>query len=449
MPAVYPFRAVRYALPGSPADLSALVAPPYDVLDRAGRDALVARSGQNIVTVDLPHIPAKELGPPEVYAKAAATLRSLLSTSSLKQDDRATISVYRQTFQTDGVTVQRTGVWCTLDVQEFGRRPGGGILPHEQTFSGPKEDRMALLRATGVQLSPIFGLHEDAAGKASAVARSVCQSRGADATARTDDGTFHELWRVDDPAVISAYQRALEGEDVFIADGHHRYTTGLNRLRERLAAGEQLAPDAPGRRCMFVLVSMADPGLVIWPTHRVLGGMSGYSWEALLGALEADVQVRPVSGDIAAVDAALAKASELGEMRFGLFDFATGQGAVAAPKSGDPLGAMFPDKPTAWRTLVVAWIQHHLVEHIAQPKLNGGKPVKWAFPHTVAETAAIGAGAETGAGGGDRFAQVAVLVRPTPLSAVREISRAGELMPQKSTFFYPKLATGMCLHPIV
>jgi hypothetical protein len=132
----------------------------------------------------------------------------------------------------------------------------------------------------------------------------------------------------------------------------------------------------------------------------------------------------------------------------GLYDFATKRCFTATFAKKDPLAARFPEKPKAWRDLDVALIQYVIVEQICQPKLNGGEAVKWAFPHTIKEVEEIGAGGETGAGGGKNFAQLAVIVRSTPLQAVRDVSRANQLMPQKSTFFYPKLATGLFLNPL-
>lgn len=278
MPKVFPFRAIQYARAASgPTDVSALVAPPYDVLDGAAKAALLAKSPSNIVAVDLPHIPAKELGPPESYANAAKLFRSWLGSGTMKRAERPAMFVYRETFQSSGRTYQRTGMACTVETVPFGPRTGGGILPHEETFSGPKEDRLALMRATGAQLSPIFGLHADEKGGATAVLLRVCAAREPDMTADMGDGVKHEVWTVDDADTIAAYQAALSGDDIFIADGHHRYNTALNYLKHL----EQSAPvpaDHPARRCMMVLVGMNDPGMVIWPTHRVLGGMNGYSW---------------------------------------------------------------------------------------------------------------------------------------------------------------------------
>lgn len=446
MPKVFPFRAVQFALG---RDLSRFVSPPYDVLDAAGKAKLLAKDPRNVVAIDLPHTPAKELGPQAAYDGAAGLLREHLAKGVLKKSDAPVMFAYRQTFRSeDGKrTIQRSGMTCCVETVPFGPRAGGGILPHEETFSGPKEDRMALMRATRTQMSPIFGLHADDSGRATALLHKLMASRSPDTVATTDDGTLHELWTIPDASTIKSYQDALEGEDIFIADGHHRYTTGLNYLKALEAAGP-IATDHPARRCMIVLVGMSDPGLVIWPTHRVLGGMSGYSAEAFLNAGAEHIRTEPVPGNLSALDRALAERGDFGEQRFALHDFKTGRGWLAEPKHPDPLAERFPAKPRAWRELSVAFTQYVIVEQICQPRLNGGQPVKWAFPHTIREVEEIGRGLETGAGGGAGFAQLAVIVRPTPLQAVRDVSRANQLMPQKSTFFYPKLATGLFINPL-
>lgn len=450
MPAVFPFRAVQYTASATtkPADVSSLIAPPYDVLDARGKAALLERNAHNIVAIDLPHTPAKELGPPSAYETAASAYRQWTGSGVMKRADKPAIHAYRQTFKSaDGQTYSRHGMFACVETVPFGSRAGGGILPHEETFSGPKEDRMALMKATRAQLSPIFGLFADDSGRATKIVHQVCASRPADLVAMLGD-VKQEVWTIDDSATIKAYQDALASEDIFIADGHHRYTTGLNYLKELEARGP-VAADHPARRCMMVLVGMSDPGLVIWPTHRVLGGMADYSIEAFEREAKGSLTLQPVPGaDLAACERALLKASSLGEPRVGLFDFKTKLAFLATPAQPDPLAARFPKKPKEWRLLDVAFVQYSIVEAICQTKLNAGQPVKWAFPHTIPEVVEIGSGAETGAGGGKNFAQLAVIVRPTPLQAVRAVSRANELMPQKSTFFYPKLATGLFVNPL-
>lgn len=447
MPEVFAFNAVQFH--GGGGDLSALVAPPYDVLDAEGKAALVAKNADNIVAIDLPHVPAKELGPPKAYQDAAARYRGALESGVLARRATPAMFAYRQSFEFAGKKYKRCGMACGLETRPFGAREGGGVLPHEQTFGGPKEDRMALMRATACQTSPIFGLHADEQGLATELVHRVMGERSPDATADLGDGVAHEVWAIDDDATIKAYRDALAGEDVFIADGHHRYTTALNYLRALEEQGE-VAADHPARRTMFVLVGMSDPGLAIGPTHRVLGGMSGYSVDAFLDAAGGYFNSEAVDNDPRKFDQQIASLAEREKRNvFGVYDFATGLCYAIWPASPDPLEDEFPDKPLAWRTLDVAIVQHLIVEQICQPELNGGEAVKWAFPHSIDEMLAIGRGQETGSaiqGGGK--AQLGLVVRPTPLEAVREISRAGELMPQKSTFFYPKLATGLFLNPL-
>ncbi|MFI4917381.1 MAG: DUF1015 family protein [Phycisphaerales bacterium JB060] len=454
MPAVFPFRAVQFN--HGTGDVSACIAPPYDVLDARGKENLLSKGPANIVAVDLPHTPAKELGPPEAYANAAETYRGWLEDGTLTPTRRPAIFAYRQTFDFMGQRFQRAGMACTVETRPFGPRDGGGILPHEQTFSGPKQDRFALMEASATQFSPIFGLHADEDGAATELTRTVMDSRPADMTATMSgeggDGVLHEVWTIDDAETIGQYEKALAGEDVFIADGHHRYTTAINYLAKLEEAGQQIGPDHPARRTMIVLVGMSDPGLAIGATHRVLGGMKDYDFGKLTGELDPYFTLDRVGKDPGQIEAHMDKRANGpdggAQNVLGLIDLATNECVVATLKDGDPLKDKFAEKPQAWRKLDVALVQHLIVEKVCEPKFNGGEPVKWAFPHTVDEVLEIASGQETGAGGGAGFAQVAVIVRPTPLEAVKEIGAAGELMPQKSTFFYPKLATGLFINPL-
>jgi len=444
MASVSPFRAVQYNQ--GRGDVSTKVAPPYDVLDADEKRKLLERDPQNIVAIDLPHVPAKELGPSNAYEGAAAEMRRLMERGVLGARETPAIFAYRQSFEFRGERYQRCGVCAAIETVPFGPRPGGGVLAHEQTFGGPKEDRKALMHATQTQTSPIFGLHQDENGAASALVRGVMDSREPNQTATTPEGVRHEVWAIEDETTIARYTEALRGEDIFIADGHHRYTTALNHLESLGDVGE----DHPARRTMVVLVSMNDPGLAIGPTHRVLGGMRGYSIDAFQHAAAGLLNIEPIDNDPQTIPAQMESIAQREKTNvFGIFDYATGLCFGAWPASDDPLSDRFDDKPEAWRRLDVAIVQHLIVEEICEPELNEGEPVKWAFPHSIDEVLAIGRGEETGSaiqGGGKP--QLAIIVRPTPLDAVREISRAGVLMPQKSTYFYPKLGTGLWLNPL-
>ncbi len=444
MPAVFPFRAVQYH--NGSGDVSGVIAPPYDVLDASQKQAMLDADPNNIVGIDLPHVPAKELGPKVAYEASAASYRSMLESGTLSQRQTPAMFAYRQTFEFEGKTFERCGMVATVETVPFGDREGGGILAHEQTFGGPKEDRKALMEATQCQTSPIFGLHPDEDGEATKIVREVMASRDPDMTGMMSDGVQQEVWAIDDEATLNAYTAALAGEDIFVADGHHRYNTALNYLE---SLGDVPA-DHPARRTMMVLVSMNDPGLAIGPTHRVLGGMKDYDIDAFQQASAGLLNIEAIENTPSTF---LAQMNVLAEREktniFGIYDYATGLCFAAWPAMSDPLEDKFPDQSQAWRSLDVAIIQHLIVDEICSPELNNGEPVKWAFPHSIDEVLALGRGEETGssiAGGGKP--QLAIIVRPTPLEAVRDISRAGELMPQKSTFFYPKLATGLWLNPL-
>ncbi len=447
MPPVFPFQAIQFRR-GS-GDVSDLAAPPYDVLDAGAKAALLGKNPGNIVGIDLPCVPASRLGPPEAYEAAAQSFQNLLAQGTLTRRERPAVFVYRQSFTFEGKPRKRCGVACTVPTVPFGPREGGGVLPHERTFGGPKEDRLALMRATRAQLSPIFGLYPDEDGAGAAFARDTAESRPPDMTADLGDGVTHEVWTVDAPDQIERFQAALTGQDVFIADGHHRYTTAV-AYAEEAARGADLPPDHPARRTMFVLVSMEDPGLAIGATHRVLGGMEHYSIEKFIDAAQGLLSVEAIDNDPRRVPAQVAHVADREETSvFGLYDYATGLCFAAWSPLPDPLHDRFPDKSEAWRNLDVALVQHLIVEEICEPELNAGKPVKWAFPHSIDEMLAIGRGDMTSSSVEESGrAQLAVLVRPTPLAAVRDVSRAGELMPQKSTFFHPKLATGLFIHPL-
>lgn len=441
MPKIEPISAVMYAATRDrQADLSKLVAPPYDVLDETGKAALLARDERNIVAIDLPHLPPKTVGPPETYARAAEVYRKWLADGTLTRRTSPALFVYTQTYTVAGTTHCRKGLIANLPVQSFGPAADGtgGIFPHEQTFSGPKEDRLRLMRATQCQLSPIFGLYSDAESQVGDRLAAVMDAGPADFVANTDDGTRHEVWIVDAASSLSSFVEALAGRDVFIADGHHRYTTALNYREELRASGNPVPQSA--QRCMFVLIAIEDPGMIVLPTHRLLGGMADFSFARFASAAAGQLKIDRFGGDLAALEAVL---PDHGPHAIGLYD-ATAAGGdqlwLATTVDADPLAPAFPEATKAWRNLDVAIAQHLIVEQICEPTFcpDGGK-VAWQFPHTLDELVQ---------GGRQGKGQLGLVMQPTPLEAIGQVSEAGELMPQKSTFFYPKLATGLVLNPL-
>ncbi len=446
MPRIEPIEAVRFAGPAT-GDLSALIAPPYDVLDEKGKAALLARDGHNIVAVDLPHLPAKTVGPDATYEAAGALYRKWLGEGVLKRSEKPAVFVYQQTYTANGRTFKRRGLIANVAVKPFGKAADGlgGIHPHEQTFSGPKEDRMKLMKATKAQLSPIFGMYSDPSDQVGPVLQGVISSGKPSVYATSGgDGVLHELWVVEDAEKITALSRAVQGREIFIADGHHRYTTALNYKTGLEQVQGALAAGHPANNCLFVLISLQDPGMIILPTHRVLGGMGKYSFEAFRKASAPYLKIVPFGGKtLAELEAALPKA---GPHAIGLYDPRNAPGGVgqtmwiATTLEADPLKASHAKMSEAWRQLDVAIVQHIYVEKVCQGQLcEAGQTVAWKFPHTAEEF-----DRDTKAEG----YQLGLMVQATPLEAVRLVSEAGELMPQKSTFFYPKLATGLVINPL-
>ena len=435
MPRLFPIRPVTFRPPAD-RDISPLIAPPYDVLDAESKAQLLARSENNIVAIDLPHLPAKTVGPDETYDEAGRRYRQWLEQGILDRSETPALFIYSQQYEHAGRTFDRRALIANIAVQPFGPGPegAGGIFPHEQTFAGAKEDRLKLMRTTRAQLSPIFGIFSDAQARVVQMLQQVMDEREPDVVATTpDDGVKHQVWRVEQPERIEAFRAAIEPVDVFIADGHHRYTTAINYR-------EEAGPGTGADHCMFVLAAMQDPGMIILPTHRVLGGMQGFSIQKLKEAAAGLLEIRPFDGDdLEALERALPEASH---PAMGLYDPAAPAESrlhIATTVDPDPMASSHSDHSEAWRKLDVAICQHLLVERICQPTFAGGAEVKWKFPHDLAELRALT--------DSDEY-QLGVVMQPTPLQGVMDVSAAGDLMPQKSTFFYPKLATGLVINPL-
>ena len=258
---IRPFAGWRYRT--ETGDVSALVAPPYDILSADDKDRLARQSDQNIVLVDLPHVPPKELGPPQAYAQSAALLRAWQAQGVLGAEEGPAIYVYDQTYTWAGRTYTRRAMIAAVRATPLGE----DVLPHEHTFAGPKADRLRLTELTRTQLSPIFGFYEDPQGRAQAlldVAASGLPVNTADL-----DATRESLWAVEDPEIIARIAQVLADQPVYIADGHHRYTTALNYI-ESLAKDGELPADHPGRFVMFALVAIPCPAVSRYPAISAL-----------------------------------------------------------------------------------------------------------------------------------------------------------------------------------
>ncbi|MGD0462630.1 MAG: DUF1015 domain-containing protein [Tepidisphaeraceae bacterium] len=434
MAQILPFAGVRYSR-NNGLDLSDLIAPPYDVLDEQGKRSLQAKQKHNIVTVDLPHLPAKTVGPDAAYAAADDTLEDWLARGILTRDQKPAIYPYSQTYSHGQRTFHRRGMIVRVKLSPFGE---GQVVPHEKTYPEAIEDRLKLTRATRMQLSPIFGLFSD---PKSQVTGMLYENQGKPEMSATLNGVRNDLWTVFDSKTENAVIDLMGARPIYIADGHHRYTMALRYQAEVAKAhGGPLPPTHPANFCMFVLVGMQDDGLLILPTHRLISGLKTFDVEALRQALAPVANVTDVN--VAEdqlphyIDNILPKQPAA---TFGLFDGRTRRTHQITFIDPDVLKSVEPDHSPAWRQLDVAIVQRYLLDEVLKPKFAGGVEPGRGYTAYSKEVSAMTDGKKY---------QIALLLKATPLHALEELGKTNEVMPPKSTFFVPKLATGMVMNPL-
>lgn len=427
MSMIRPLSGIRYATDNL-RDISALLAPPYDILDERGKAELVARHPKNFVTIDLPHMPPKSAGPPAAYAECATVLRQWLADGTMVRDYQPAIYAYHQTYRHSGTRYVRKMFFAGLKLEPFGE---GSIFPHERTFGGPKEDRLALTKATRANMSPIFGLYEDAQN---VVARRLEQGLAREPLAvGTLDGVENRLWAVTDPATIAEVTRLMGPKPIYIADGHHRCGTAMLYRDWLVAEQGPLPAEHPANYVLCVFCAMEDPGLLILPTHRVLPGVS-INADALRGDAKLDVQALDVKGPSQAITAL----KTYGPQAVGLYASAAQAYFAVRPKAPEILDALEPERTQAWRRLGLAFLHAYLLDRVVTPKLCAGKAPE--IRYIKADDEAVTVARETS---GSAF-----LMQPTTMEELRAVCSAGDLMPQKSTYFYPKLASGLVINPL-
>lgn len=429
-----PFAALRYSKTKN-YNHSDLIAPPYDVIADADKAALVAKHPNNIVSIDLPHLPAKSVGPDTAYAGANATLQEWIAAGVLMRERRAAIYPYTQSYDHGGRTFHRRGFIALVQLSAFGE---GHVVPHEKTYPEAIVDRLKLTTATGVQLSPIFGLYSDPRHE---VTNLLYQNLGRPEMTATLQGVKNDLWSVIDAEVETKVQDLMGRKAIYIADGHHRYTMALQYQKDQIAAngGKPLPPSHPANYCMFVLVGMQDDGLIVLPTHRMIGGLTDFDAEQFCFAVSEHFECNEVAVPPEHLEDFADQMTDDGPHTFGLYDGKTRRLYTLKLKNLDVLKPYEPTHSDAWRRLDVAILQRYLLDEILQPKFNGGKELKKGYTAYANEITPQVDGAKY---------QLALLLQPTPLHALEELGKHNEVMPQKSTYFYPKLATGLVMNVV-
>ncbi|QQE13137.1 DUF1015 domain-containing protein [Planctomycetota bacterium] len=436
MPQLQPIKALTYSV-GSGEDISDLIAPPYDVLDEGPKQQLLSQSPNNIVAVDLPVTPPKTVGPDEKYNEAADLFNQWIEAGILKQSSKPAIYLYEQQYVTNGKAYARRGMFAALKLEEFNQP--NGIFRHEMTIQGGLDDRYKLMNASKAQLSPIFGVYSDAENTVSDLLDNIYATDPSFTGTTPNDNVLHRVWIIDDEQLIAQLQVFFQQAPVYIADGHHRYTTALNYHKNN--------PDNPdASTCLFVLVAAEDPGMIVLPTHRVITGMTDFSIEKFvqLAAQQEDIVVHATTFTPDNLDKLEATLPGVGNHAMGIYDPKTQTTYTISTKSTDPLASITPDKPEVWRTLDVAILQHMLVEQILKPNF-ASNPDNVGYKYTANIEDFKNLTDQTDDNGQPRLG---IIVQYTPLQSVMGVSLANEVMPAKSTYFFPKLATGLVINPL-
>ena len=423
------FRAFRYDL-GRVGNLSDVVCPPYDVIDDRLQQALYERSPYNVIRLELNKPEAGETESSNRYTRAAGFLRDWIADDVLKQDSAPGLYVCHQEYEVEGHRHLRRGFFARVRLEPFG---SGRIYPHEETMSGPKADRLNLLRATGMNLSPVFGLYPDELNE---VQETLDGAVGRTLPLEATDhlGVVSRLWPVRDQQVVSRVTGLLGPKPIFIADGHHRYETGLRYLQERRDAGEVPNADSPANFILMNLVGMSDPGLLILPTHRLVSGLSGLTADRLREKLAGNFDVETVGfGESGAREAWQRIELDGTQSILGFGTVADGNWEIARLTDSAAMDQLAGEHSADWRGLGVS-----ILHVLALNKLIGGKS-SCQYVHLLHEVQEAMA---------KKTCDLAVLVPPATMGHVERIAGNLEKMPPKSTYFYPKLLSGLVFNSV-
>jgi uncharacterized protein (DUF1015 family) len=426
MAEVLPFKALHYDL-GKVGSLDAVAAPPYDVIDAAQRKALLERSPYNAVAIDLPKPfdPADPDSNPsgDPYAEAAARIESWRSDGALVQDEEPSLWALTQDYVApDGNSYSRNGILARVRVEDY---ESGTVRPHERTHPGPLLDRLELTRATGCNLSSIFSL-------STVDAWPLVEPTLPDqpwGEARDEDGTVNRLWKVEDPAVHVAVTECLASAQLLIADGHHRYETAR-------AFRDEVGGEGPHNYTLMSLTGLDDPGLLVFPTHRLLSGFAydpekqqrlGNGLRELFDATEVSrEEIDPVNEDGVGV--------------FGLYDSFHKKAFRLRLKDPGEVDRRLEGKPESYRRLDSAILETLVLKGLAGMS-DHDIDERDGLEYAKSVDAAL---AMVDKGDYD----VAFIQRGVPVEQVKEICNTDAVMPPKSTFFFPKVMTGYAFNPV-
>jgi uncharacterized protein (DUF1015 family) len=428
-----PFRALRYDL--QKVSPSQVVTQPYDKITPAMQERYYAASPYNLVRIILGHRMADENAGDNVYTRAAAYARKWRAEGIFREDSAPSVYAYSQAFTApSGSEFERKGFIALGRVEDYAAKI---VFRHEQTLSKPKADRLDLLRATRAHYEQLFLLYEDSGEVDSLLAPGPNAAPAIDVV--DEYGATHRVWQISDPSVIAAVQKKMSDKKLVIADGHHRYETALNFRDEcRAVAGAGANPQAAYEFVMMTFVNMNDPGLLVLPTHRVVHSLGSFSVDAFQKSTRRFFEVEEVDP---ALDGARATAllGERGRAGTALLAVTADRAFLLhSPKAAAT--QFFSGLSTRQQALDVVQLHKVLLEgvlNLSEESIRNQQNLSYLRDASEAlDQVRKGA------------ANIAFLMNPCPVKQVRDIAFAGEVMPQKSTDFYPKLLSGLTIYAL-
>jgi uncharacterized protein (DUF1015 family) len=437
MPEIHAFRALRYDL-GHVGSLSDVIAPPYDVINADLQDQLYKKHPANIIRLILNRDEPGDDDSHNRYSRAARFLRNWCSEGLLQLDPDPALYVYHQIFDYAGQHLTRRGFMARIRLERFGE---GKIYPHEETHASAKADRFKLTVACRANLSQIFGLYPDEDNAAQEILEEAIIGK-TPLEAVDHLGVVHRMWPVSDLKVIGEVASVLGPRPMFIADGHHRYETACN-YRDHLAAGQTLPASHPANFVLGMCVSMSDPGMIVLPTHRLFRGLPELTSAQLIERL-GDCFQTSLAGQGPEAAGSVWETIEVEEEQgiLGFYTAADRQWVLAriTPAGQARMAEVATDHGSQWQQLGVSILHRLVIETL----LDARQLPKAEYVHLVEELVDF---LQRGDEPGKPF-PLATLVMPATVQHVRKISEDQERMPAKSTYFYPKLLSGLVINPL-
>jgi uncharacterized protein (DUF1015 family) len=441
MAEIIPFCGLRYNK-DIVGDLSKVMTPPYDIISSVEQQQFYSMNDYNIIRLELGKENPGDNEKNNKYTRAAEYLENWIDEKVLVRDSLPSFYIYQQKFElSDGESHVRTGFIGLVRLEEFSK---GNILPHENTLSKPKADRLELMRACGANFSQIFGLYDDPEKNLPGVLDEYIKQNQPVIEIEAIDGIIDKLWAVSEPSILRQIQDIMADKSLYIADGHHRYETALNYRNECISQNPNHKGHELYNFVMMTMVEMEDPGLIILPTHRVIKGKEGLDKTKFIQNVSKEFNIEEYAfsctnndGRIKEMDALLQKK---GAQSFILYDGNGVNCTILTLKDLDTMKNYLPENHESYRNLDVC-ILHTL---ILEPFLGiGSTQLKnqdfLTYTHDIKEGITQV---------DDGTCQMVFLMNPTTVKQVKEVSLAGEKMPQKSTYFYPKLLTGLVLNKL-